>query len=158
MCTQMPSKVGIERHGEVRVAVMYKELIQLNDGAVEGLNNPVVAPIDPKSITDEEKQCVLNVVNLIKEKKGGTVKGRTCIGGSKQKYYLEEDESITAPTQSLDGFLATCTIDAKEKRHVTTFDVPGAFLQPEMPQMKHSRGKEGKVLMKSNGDIFVDIT
>ena len=48
-------------------------------------------------------------------------------------------------------------IDAKEKRHVTIYDVPGAFLQPEMPRMKDKKGKDGKVLMKLCGDIFVDI-
>ena len=38
-----------------------------------------------------------------------------------------------------------------------TFDVPGAFLQPEMPKMKSTGGKGGKVLMKITGKIFVDI-
>ena len=48
-------------------------------------------------------------------------------------------------------------LDAKEKRSVITFDVPGAFLQPEMPKMKNIKGKDGKVLMKIIGDTFVEI-
>ena len=136
---------------------MFKELKQLNDGAVKELNHPVIRPIRPSEVNEEEKKRALNAVNLIKKKKDGSIKGRTCINGSKQKEYLSEDESVAAPTQSLDGFLVTCMLDAREKRSVITFDVPGAFLQPEMPKMKNIKGKDGKVLMKIMGDTFVEI-
>lgn len=89
--------------------------------------------MDPKTISKEEKNRALSAVNLIKEKRDGTIKGRTCINGSKQKKFLSEDDVVAAPTQTVDGFFTTCMIDAKEKRKVITFDVSGAFLQPEMP-------------------------
>ena len=40
---------------------------------------------------------------------------------------------------------------------MTTFDVPGVFLQPEMPLMKNSKDKDGEILMTLCEDIFVDI-
>ena len=48
---------------------MFKKLKQLNDEAIEWLNNPVVAPIDPKLITDEVKQRMLNTMNSITEER-----------------------------------------------------------------------------------------
>ena len=154
----MTARVGIKKHGEVAIATMFKELKQLNKGAVAELNHPVIKPINPKTITEEERKRALNAVNLIKEKRDGSIKGRTCIDGSQQKKYLTEDDTVAAPTQTLDGFLTTCMIDAKEKRKVITFDVTGAFLQPEMPRMKNIKeGEEGKIIMKIVGDVCVDI-
>ena len=51
---------------------------------------------------------------------------------------------------SLEGLFATLLVDAYEDQHIATFDVNGAFLQPELPN------KEEKVLLKLKG-IFVDI-
>ena len=60
---------------------------------------------------------------------------------------------MAAPTQTLDGFLTTYMIDAKEKRKVIIFNVPGVFLQPEMPWMEIVKdGEEGKIIMKIEGD------
>ena len=50
----------------------------------------------------------------------------------------------------MDALFATLLIDASENRDVATFDVTGAFLQPEMPE------SEEKVLLKLKG-VFVDI-
>ena len=149
-CTQMQAKVGIKKHGDVAIAAMFKELKQLDQGEVPELNNRVVFPIDPTTLTDDEKRKALYAVNVIKEKRDGQIKGRTCADGSKQRKYLSADDSVASPTGSLDGFFATCAIDAKEKRNVVTYDVSGAFLQPEMPK------KDGKVLLKLR-DVFVDI-
>ena len=48
-------------------------------------------------------------------------------------------------------------IDAKERRSVIAYDIPGAFQQPEMPRMKNSKGCKGKTLMKFRGDIFTEM-
>ena len=63
MCTQMPARIGIKKHGEVAIAAMFKELKQLNDGAVTELEHPVIRPIDPKTISEEEKERALSAVN-----------------------------------------------------------------------------------------------
>jgi len=67
-CTQMQAKVGIKKHGEKAISAMFKELKQLDQGAVPELNNRVVCPIDPSTLTDEEKRKALYAVNVIKEK------------------------------------------------------------------------------------------
>ena len=48
----MPPRVGRKRDGEVGVTAMFKDPKQLNDEAVEGVNNPVVVSIDPTLIID----------------------------------------------------------------------------------------------------------
>lgn len=51
---------------------------------------------------------------------------------------------------SLDGLLTTLIIDAKEQRKVATFDVTGAFLQPELP------ARNEHLVLKLTG-IFAEI-
>ena len=57
-------------------------LKQLEKGAITG--KPVVKPVDPNNLTTEDKNKVLEAVNLIKEKRDGIVKGRICKSGSNQ--------------------------------------------------------------------------
>ena len=62
---------------------------------------------------------------------------------------MKRDETISSPTVSLDAILGTLLIDANEGRDIASFDVPGAYLQAEMPEEK-------KLLMKFR-DELVDI-
>ena len=93
----------------------------------------MVDGVDPKTLTEEEKQQALDAVNLIKEKRTGEIKGRTCANGSKQHLYLKENESVASPTVSLEGLITSLIIDAYEGRDVSSFDVPGAYLHAKMP-------------------------
>ena len=56
---------------------MWKEYKQLNEGEVPGKKKPVFCVIDTISLTSEEKRRALEVVNLIKKKKTGTIKLKT---------------------------------------------------------------------------------
>ena len=132
MCTQMPARIGIRKYGEEAIAAMFKKLKQLNDGAVKELNHPVIWPIHPSKINNEEKKRALDAVNLIKKKRCGKIKGKTCADGSKQKYFLRHNESISSPTVSLEGIIGLLLIGAHEGRDVAIFDVPGSYLQAEM--------------------------
>ena len=87
----------------------------------------VVESIDPDTLSFEQKIKALNAINLIKEKRDGTIKGKTCADVSIQRQYLREDESVASPTVSLEGFFVTLVIDTYEGRDVTTFEIPGAF-------------------------------
>ena len=144
---QMSAKAGIKKFGDRAVAAMLSEYKQLNSGAVPG--KPVFGCIDPNTLTREEKRRALEAVNLIKKKRCGKIKGRTCANGSKQKRYLKHGETISSPTVSLEAIIGTLLIDANEGRDVAIFDVPGAYLQAEMPAEK-------KILMIFR-DEFVDI-
>ena len=87
MCyyAQMSAKAGIKRFGDRALAAMISEYKQLNTGAMPG--KPVFGCIDPKNITMEERKRALEAVNLIKKKRCGKLKRRTCADGSKQKRY-----------------------------------------------------------------------
>jgi hypothetical protein len=147
MFTQMSAKRGMKLFGERAVAAMFKEFAQMDNGAVDG--KPVFAPQDYSKMTNDEKLKTLEAVNLIKEKRDGTIKGRSCANGSKQRKYLKEGESVASPTVSTEANLSTLVIDAFEGRDVAVYDVPGAFLQSNIPH--------GKVLHMRLRDEFVDI-
>ena len=144
---EMPASKGFKVFGEEAVAAMIKEFRQLHNGAAAG--KPVVAPIRYEDITPEEFEQVMEAVNLIKKKRNGTIKGRSCLNGSKQKKFLKEGESIASPTVCLEAILMTLGIDIYEERDVAIFDVPGAYLHALMPEDKN-------VIMVLRGK-FVDI-
>jgi hypothetical protein len=75
---------GIKMYGEQALAAIMKELKQLNDGAMNG--KPAVLPIDPKTLTAEEKEHAMEAVALIKKKNNGTIKGRCCANRAKRFY------------------------------------------------------------------------
>ena len=51
---------------------------------------------------------------------------------SKQRRYLKKDESMSSPTAALESLLITLLIDSYENRDVSTYDVPGAYLQASL--------------------------
>ena len=85
-------------------------------------------------------------MNLIKNKRCGTSKGRTRANGSKQKRCIKHGETASSPTVSLEATLETLLIDAKEDRDLAIFDVPGVCLHEEMPVKK-------KVLMVFRDEV-----
>ena len=143
----MSAAKGISMFGERAVAAMIKELKQLDEGPMPGKR--AVVPIDPDTLSKDEKSRALEAVNLIKEKRDGRIKGRTCANGANQRKYVKDGEIVSSPTATLESIVATLLIDAYEDRYVAIADVPGAYLHAEMPPEK-------KVLMKLRGK-FVDI-
>jgi hypothetical protein len=74
---------------------------------------------------------------FLKEKRCGTIEGRGCADGCKQR-----DHMTSSPTVATEALLLTCVIDTIEGRKVATCDIPGAFMQSDM---------KGKVVMKLEG-------
>ena len=64
----------------------------------------------------------------------------------KEKYLKEE---AAAPTFSMEELLAKLMIDSFEEREMAIFDVPGAYLNSDMPG--------GKFVLLKLEDEFVDI-
>ena len=83
--TQMSANKGFKKYGQPAIAAIIKEFTQLNNGAVPG--KPVVRPVNVSTLTPQEKHKALPAVNLIKEKFGGALKGRTCADGSGQRLF-----------------------------------------------------------------------
>ena len=144
---QMSASRGIIKYGELAVAAIMKEFKQLVHGAFPG--KPVVEAIKASELSEEDKKTALDAVNLIKVKKDGTVKGRTCANGSKERFYLTPEESVASPTASIESIISTLLVDVYEERDIAIFDIPGAYLHAEMPE-KH------RVMLKIKGH-FVDI-
>ena len=62
-----------------------------------------------------------------KEKKGGTLKGRTCADGRKQWEHVKKEDAAS-PTVSLEVVMLTCIMEAKENQDVAIIDIPNAFV------------------------------
>ena len=157
---QFSANKGFKEFGERAVTAMMKELIQLDKGAIEG--KPVIEAIEYGSLSKEVKHKALDAVNLIELKRDGRLKGRSCANGSKQRSYLTEYDSVASPTVSLEGFFTTLLIGAYEGREHISFDVPGAFLQAEMPDDKlvllRFKGRMAEMLGEVNDEYNKHIT
>jgi hypothetical protein len=121
---QMSAKVGIKKHGQKAIDALFKEFCQLHDKSVfEGIH--------ASDLTYQQRQTALRAVNLIKEKRSGKIKGRTCANGKPQRKLFTKEET-TSPTISTDALMLSILIDAKERRDVAVADVEGAYLHADM--------------------------
>ena len=89
---QMSTKKGFEIFGERAIVAMIKEYQQL-------YNLNVFGRIPDGDLTEARKRAALKAINLIKEKRDGRVKGRTCADGPKQRAYIPKEE-VSSPTIS----------------------------------------------------------
>ena len=122
--TQMTAKAGIRRYGDAARDAMRAEFRQLDQ---KGVFEPIMA----QALTRETRAQALRCINLIKEKRCGKIKGRTCADGRPQRKLYERSET-SSPTASSDAIMLTLAIDALEGRDVATADVAGAYLNAEM--------------------------
>ena len=86
---------------------------------------------------------------FLKEKRCGTVKGRTVAGGNKQRDFISKEDA-SSPTVATEAVLLTCIIDAEEGRDVAVVDIPNAFIQTKIED------EEDMAIIKIRG-ILVDI-
>ena len=70
---------------------------------------------------------------FLKEKRDSTIKGRGCADGRRHRLYMAKYQT-SSPTISNEALFLTLTIDAKEGRDVAMCDIPGAFIQTDMPK------------------------
>jgi len=143
----MPASKAIKVFGERAVAALIKEFSQLDQGVMPG--KPVVEAVDPTTLTRANIAQALDAINLVKEKRSGTMKARSCANGSKQWKFLKDDESISSPTMGLESLMISFMIDMYEGRDVAIFDIPGAYLHAGIPD-------DQKILLRFKGE-FVDI-
>ena len=141
MFVQMSASKGLKMFGERAVAALFREYKQFHD-------MDVFDRVKIDDMSPDRKNKALNAINLIKEKRNGDIKGRTCANGKQQIRYIQKNET-SSPTVALESLFMTLCIDAHENRDVTVFDVPGAYLNTYMPD-------DNFLLIKFN-DKFVDI-
>jgi hypothetical protein len=92
---------------------------------------------------------------FLKEKRDGTVKGRTCADGRKQRETVEPG-AATSPTVSLESVLINSTIEAYEGSEVAVVDIPGAYLSADMDEevIMLLRGRLAELMVKTAPNIY----
>ena len=73
---------------------------------------------------------------FLKEKRCGTIKGRGCADGRKQRLYKTKEET-SSPTVKNESLFISCLIDAIKRRHIIVCDIPGAFMQADIDELVH---------------------
>jgi len=125
--TQMSANKGIKTFGERALVAMAKEYAQLHD-------LQVFTPRHSHELSAEERRSSLNVIDLIKEKRCGKIKGRTVVDGRGQRgKYTKAQTSSSALT--VEAFISTLAIDAHEGREVAITDIAGAYLKAHQPDV-----------------------
>jgi hypothetical protein len=108
------------------------------------------API--KTMTQAEQRKAQVALMFLGEKRDGTIKGRMVYNGKPTREWLSREDSAS-PTAALESIMLTAVIDAHEGRNVMTCDIPNAFIQALMPEVKD--GNE-RVMMQITG-VLVDM-
>ena len=121
--TQYSLKRGLAKFGEEGEASAEKEMRQFVDYGC-------ISPIDPSTLSREDKKKALQSFMFLKQKRDGELKSRAVVNGSKQRSYINKEDA-SSPTPSTDAIFITAAIDAYERRHVGQFDIPGAFLHTD---------------------------
>ena len=104
--TQMTTRAGIKKHGQAARDVLTAEFAQLDyKGAYK--------PVHTTDLTESQRRGALRVINLIKEKRDGRLKGRSVADGRPQwASYMKEETS--SPMAAPESVLLTALIDAVE--------------------------------------------
>ena len=122
--TQMSARAGIKKHGQAARDALTAEFAQLDyKGAYE--------PIQAVDLTKTQQKKALRIINLIKEKRNGRLKGRSVADGRPQRMLYTKEET-SSPTTTPESVFLTTLVDAVEDRHVVVADVTGAYLNADM--------------------------
>jgi hypothetical protein len=95
--TQYNLKQGIIKFGDNGKAAVLVELQQL-------YGQSVMDPINKYNLTAEERKWALRYLMFLKEKRCGTIKGRGCADGWKQRDYMTKQET-SSPTVATEALL-----------------------------------------------------
>ena len=121
--TQMTARAGIQKLGKLAEAALMQEFAQF-----ETLG--VYVAVDATKLTYAERKGAIRAINLVKEKRDGTIKGRTVADGSGQRSLYDKSKTAS-PTVSTNALILTIIVDAHEQRDVGTADVAGAYLKAQ---------------------------
>ena len=93
-----------------------KELSSLND-------MDTFFPVDTETLIKDQHVKVISSPMFSKEKCDGSIKGITCAIGTPQRAYIKKEDTAS-PTCVTESVFITSVVDAHERCHITTFDVP----------------------------------
>ena len=126
--TQLSLKAGLKAWGEKGADAAKAELKQIH-------LRDTFQPKHFRELTSEQKVQILESHLFLKEKRDGTIKGRQVAGGNKQRGFISKEDA-SSKTVSTEAVLLTCTIDAEEDRDVAVIDIPNAFIQTRVEDVK----------------------
>ena len=141
---------GLKKFGQRGTDAATKEMDQLH-------RRNCFTPIDVATMTIKEKQKTVDALMFLGEKRDKSVKGRMVYNGKPTREWLSREDS-TSPTAALESIMLTAIVDAKEGRDVMSCDIPNAFIQTKLPNIKEG---DERVIMKITGvlvDLLVDIS
>jgi hypothetical protein len=92
---------------------------------------------------------------FLKEKRDGSIKGRACADGRKQRETATPGEAAS-PTVSLESVMITAAVEAHDGCDIAVVDVPGAFLSEEMDEevIMTLRGRLAELMVKTAPNIY----
>ena len=85
---------------------------------------------------------------LLTQKSTGKPKGRLAYNGKKTREWISREDK-SSPTVHTESLMLTCAVDAHEGRDVMSLDVPNAYIQADLPEVK----KGERVVMKIRGKL-----
>ena len=122
--TQMSARAGIKKHGQPAHDALTAEFAQLDYKRAYEL-------VQATDLTEAQQTKALCIINLIKEKRNGCLKGRSVADSCPQRELYTKDET-SSPTATPESVLLTALIDAVEDQHIAVADVTGAYLNADM--------------------------
>lgn len=122
--TQYGMRRGLKLFGTEGDDAVRRELQQIHD-------REVLRPQSGSQLTEADRRAALQYLMFLKQKRSGSIKGRGCADGRKQREYITKEEA-SSPTISTEAVLIIVTIAAKENRDVASMDIPGAFMHIKM--------------------------
>ena len=146
--TQHGIRKGLQLFGKAGVDAVLKELTQLHERGV-------LEPKNAQQLDDEQRKDALQYLMFLKAKRNGTIKGRGCADGRKQRVHTTKEEA-SSPTVAIESVMLSCVIDAKEGRDVATVDIPGAFMQADMEDIVHMKleGHMAELLVRIDPKLY----
>ena len=109
-------------------AAVLSELTQSHDFKV-------IAPKHNWELSEQDMKNALPCLMFLERKRCGKIKARGCADGRTQRDCVAREDAAS-PTASTCATLLTALIDAIEDQCTVTTDIPGAFLQTEVPDDK----------------------
>ena len=137
---QVSMAKGLRMFGAEGELAISKEMHQLHD-------RMVMRAKDSKELSAQQKKDALAYLMFLKRKRTGSVKGRGCADGRKQRAWTDTADS-TSPTIASEAVFLSIIQDALEARDIAIVDIPGAFMQVDMP--------EGEIVYVRLTGIMVD--
>jgi hypothetical protein len=126
LMTQYNLKPGLLKFGVKGEQTAVSELMQLHV-------MDTCTVMDPAKLTREEQAKALSLLQLLKEKRCGKIKGQACINKAPQRAYISKEEAAS-PTVLTESMFITSAVAASKRRHVRCYDVPSVFVNTDVDE------------------------